>query len=105
MILFQRRYLKRLKKIRSEFVLAVKGKVRIRQSINKEIPTGEVEVLASELKILDTAQTPAIYIKDDDNVSESMRLKYRYLDLRKPFMQENLKLRAKAAKVVRDFFL
>ncbi len=95
---------KKAEKIRSEFVLAVKGKVRIRQSINKEIPTGEVEVLASELKILDTAQTPAIYIKDDDNVSESMRLKYRYLDLRKPFMQENLKLRAKAAKVVRDFF-
>ena len=95
---------KKAEKIRSEFVLAVKGKVRIRQSINKEIPTGKVEVLASELKILDTAQTPAIYIKDDDNVSESMRLKYRYLDLRKPFMQENLKLRAKAAKVVRDFF-
>ena len=90
-------------KIRSEYVLAVKGKVRIRQSINKEIPTGEVEVLATELIILDEAETPPIYIKDDDNVSESMRLKYRYLDLRKPYMQENLKLRAKTSKVVRDF--
>lgn len=90
--------------LRSEYVMAVRGKVRIRSSINKEIPTGEVEVLAEELKILDEAETPPIYIKDDDNVSETMRLKYRYLDLRKPHMQENLKTRAKAAKVVRDFF-
>lgn len=90
--------------LRSEYVIAVKGKVRLRSSINKEIPTGEIEVLAEELKILDEAETPPIYIKDNDNVSETMRLKYRYLDLRKPHMQENLKLRAKAAKVVRDFF-
>lgn len=90
-------------KVRAEYVLAVRGKVRIRQSINKDIPTGEVEVLAEELKILDEAETPPIYIKDDDNVSESMRLKYRYLDLRKPSMQERLKIRAKTAKVVRDF--
>ncbi|MBU5439610.1 aspartate--tRNA ligase [Tissierella sp. MSJ-40] len=90
-------------KIRSEYVLAVRGKVRIRQSINKEIPTGEVEILAEELKILDEAETTPIYIKDEDNVSESMRLKYRYLDLRKPSMQENLKLRHKTAKVIRDF--
>ncbi|MCK9444614.1 MAG: aspartate--tRNA ligase [Tissierellaceae bacterium] len=90
-------------KIRSEYVVAVKGNVRIRQSINKEIQTGEVEVLASELKILDESETPPIYIRDDDNVSETMRLKYRYLDLRKPSMQGKLKLRAKTAKVVRDF--
>ena len=90
--------------IRSEYVLAVKGLVRTRSSINKDIPTGEIEVLAQELKILDEANTPPIYIKDDDKVSESMRLKYRYLDLRKPSMQTNLKLRAKAAKVIRDFF-
>ena len=94
---------KKAERIRSEFVLAIKGVVRIRQSINKEIPTGEVEVLVKELIILDEAETPPIYIKDDDNVSETMRLKYRYLDLRKPFMQEKLKLRAKTAKVVRDF--
>ncbi len=90
-------------KIRSEYVLAVRGKVRIRQSINKEILTGEVEILAEELKILDEAETTPIYIKDEDNVSESMRLKYRYLDLRKPSMQANLKLRHKTAKVIRDF--
>src|SRR5690554_3620755 len=91
-------------KVRSEYVLAIRGKVRARQSVNKDIPTGKVEVLAEELKILDESETPPIYIKDDDNVSESMRLKYRYLDLRKPKMQSNLKLRAKTAKVVRDFF-
>lgn len=90
-------------KIRSEFVLAVKGKVRIRQSINNEIPTGEVEVLVEEFKILDESETPPIYIKDNDNVSETMRLKYRYLDLRKPSMQEKLKLRAKTARLMRNF--
>lgn len=90
-------------KIRSEFVLAVKGKVRIRQSINNEIPTREVEVLVEEFKILDESETPPIYIKDNDNVSETMRLKYRYLDLRKPSMQEKLKLRAKTARLMRNF--
>ena len=93
---------KKAEKIRSEYVLAVKGLVRVRQSVNKEIPTGEIEIIANELRILDEADTPPIYIKDDDNVSESMRLKYRYLDLRKPSMQANLKLRARAAKVVRE---
>ena len=90
-------------KIRSEYVLAVKGVVRKRESINKDIPTGDIEILVDELKVLDTAETPPIYIKDEDNVSETMRLKYRYLDLRKPKMQENLKMRHKAAKVIREF--
>lgn len=94
---------KKAEKIRSEFVLAVRGKVRKRQSINKEIPTGEVEVMVDDFKILDKAETPPIYIKDNDNVSETMRLKYRYLDLRKPSMQEKLKLRAKTAKIIRSF--
>lgn len=91
-------------KIRSEYVIAVRGRVRKRQSVNSDMPTGEIEILASELKILDESETPPIYIKDEDNVAESMRLKYRYLDLRKPSMQNNLKARAKLAKVTRDFF-
>ncbi|HHV38214.1 MAG TPA: aspartate--tRNA ligase [Tepidimicrobium sp.] len=90
-------------KIRSEYVLAVKGRVRRRQSVNKDIPTGQVEVLVEELRILNKSETPPIYIKDDDNVSENMRLKYRYLDLRKPSMQDKLKIRHRAARVVRDF--
>lgn len=100
----EKEVLESVKKIKSEYVLAVKGMVRSRQSINEEIATGEIEILASEFTILDEAETPPIYIKDDDNVSENMRLKYRYLDLRKPSMQENLKVRSKASKVIRDFF-
>lgn len=96
---------KKAEKIRTEYVLAVKGGVvRQRESINPDIPTGDIEVLVKELKVLDTAATPPIYIKDEDNVSETMRLKYRYLDLRKPKMQDNLKMRHKTAKIVRDFF-
>lgn len=90
-------------KLRSEFVIAVKGRVRQRSSINEEIPTGKIEVLASELKILDTAEVPPIYVKDGDNVSETMRLKYRTLDLRKPEIQRNLLLRAKTYKAFRDY--
>ncbi|AFS78736.1 aspartyl-tRNA synthetase AspS [Gottschalkia acidurici 9a] len=90
-------------KIRGEYVLAIRGKVYKRQSINKEIPTGEVEVFVEELKILDKAETPPIYIKDNDEVAENMRLKYRYLDLRKPSMQNKLKTRHKATRIIREF--
>ncbi|MTI70967.1 MAG: aspartate--tRNA ligase [Firmicutes bacterium] len=90
-------------KIKGEFVIAIKGKVYERQSKNDDLATGDIEVFAEELKILDKAETPPIYIKDDDDVSETMRLKYRYLDLRKPFMQNNLKTRHKTLKVVRNF--
>ena len=89
--------------LRSEFVIAIKGKVFERQSKNSELATGDIEVYAEELKILDTAETPPIYIKDNDDVSEQMRLKYRYLDLRKPFMQNNLLMRSKTSKVIREF--
>lgn len=89
--------------LRSEFVIAVKGNVYERQSKNLDLPTGEIEVYIKELKILDTAETPPIYIKDNDDVSEQMRLKYRFLDLRKPQMQKNLLLRSKTSKVIRDF--
>ncbi len=89
--------------LRSEFVIAVRGHIHERQSKNLEMVTGEIEVYIEELKILDTAETPPIYIKDNDDVSEQMRLKYRFLDLRKPQMQKNLLLRSKTSKVIRDF--
>ena len=92
------------KKLRSEFVIGVKGKVRKRSSVNENIPTGYIEVLADELKILNTSDVPPIYVKDDDNVSENMRLKNRSLDLRKPSMINNLMVRSKFYKVTRDFF-
>ncbi|MGO3751303.1 MAG: aspartate--tRNA ligase [Peptoniphilaceae bacterium] len=91
-------------KLRSEFVIAVVGKVRQRSSINNNIPTGKIEVLAKELRILNKSKVPPIYIKDDDNVAENMRLKYRALDLRKPKMLSNLITRSKFYKVTRDFF-
>jgi len=89
--------------LRSEFVIAVKGEVRERQSKNFDMVTGEIEVYIKELKILDGSETPPIYIKDNDDVSEQMRLKYRFLDLRKPSMQKNLLMRSKTSKVIRDF--
>ncbi|WP_026475765.1 aspartate--tRNA ligase [Alkaliphilus transvaalensis] len=87
----------------SEYVIAVEGKVFTRQSINPNMPTGEVEIFAETLQILNKAETPPIYIKDDDDVSENLRLKYRYLDLRKPSMQKNLMIRHETAKIVRNF--
>lgn len=89
--------------IGSEYVVAIRGKVHKRQSVNPNLPTGEIEVFAEELQILNTAETPPIYIKDDDDVSENLRLKYRYLDLRKPSMQQNLIFRSKIANIVRNF--
>ncbi len=91
--------------IRNEFVLAVTGEVvkRDQDTINPEIKTGHIEIRAKELRILSKAQTPPIYIEENSNVSEAIRLKYRYLDLRRPDMQRNLMLRHRVAKTVRDF--
>lgn len=96
-------YFDKAKTVRSEFVVAAKGLVRKRESINPNIPNGDIEILCSEFRILDTAQTPPIYIKSDDNVSEEMRLKYRFLDLRKNSIQENLIKRAKLISLMREF--
>ncbi|WP_027308028.1 aspartate--tRNA ligase [Caloramator sp. ALD01] len=90
--------------IRSEYVLAVTGEVVLRESPNLNMPTGKVEIKAEALKILSESETPPIYIKENLDASEAIRLKYRYLDLRRPDLQRNLMLRHKAAKVVRDFF-
>lgn len=89
---------------RSEFVLMAKGIVRTRESINHDITNGDVEVYVSELKILSRAATPPFEITDKTNVKEELRLKYRYLDLRRKTLQQNLMLRHKIAKVARDYF-
>lgn len=91
------------KSVRQEYVLAAVGQVVERSSKNPQLPTGQVEVLVSELRILDKAKTPPIYIKDDDDVKEEMRLKYRYLDLRKFRMQEMLTKRAEITRSFREF--
>ena len=87
----------------SEYVVAVKGIIKERQAKNPNIATGDIEVIVNELRILNESETPPIYIKDDDDVSEGLRLKYRYLDLRKPQMQHNMKMRHKVCQIVRNF--
>ena len=91
-------------RLRSEYVIGVTGIVRERESKNKDLPTGEVELFCEGLTIYSEAQTPPIYIKDDDDVGENLRLKYRFLDLRKPRMQQNLAFRHKVTKCARNFF-
>ncbi|MBQ7642780.1 MAG: Asp-tRNA(Asn)/Glu-tRNA(Gln) amidotransferase GatCAB subunit C, partial [Clostridia bacterium] len=90
--------------IRSEYVLAVKGKVRERESKTDKIATGDIEILATELKILSEADTTPFEITDDTNVNETLRLKYRYLDLRRPSLQRNLFMRNAITKAARKFF-
>ncbi|MCL4439512.1 MAG: aspartate--tRNA ligase [Firmicutes bacterium] len=92
-------------KIRSEYVLAAVGEVRRRsdETINPKLKTGEIEVYVNELRVLNKAKTPPFYIEEDIDVDENIRLKYRYLDLRRPDMQRNLILRHKVTMAARDF--
>lgn len=94
------------KTIRSEFVLAVVGTVAARapEAVNKKMATGEIEITAKELRILSVSETPPIYIEENSDVNEITRLKYRYLDLRRPDMQRNMMLRHRVAKVARDYY-
>ena len=92
------------KSLRSEYCIGVKGVVKERSSKNANLPTGDIEVFADELVIYSKSETPPIYIKDDDNVDDNLRLKYRYLDLRKNKMQRNLTFRHRITKVCRDYF-
>lgn len=90
--------------LRGEYVVGIKGTVRERSSKNANLATGDIEVLADDIVIYSKADTPPIYIKDDDNVDDNLRLKYRYLDLRKVKMQRNLTFRHKVVKLARDYF-
>ncbi len=94
------------KKLRNEFVISIEGKVRIRpkDAINKELKTGEVDVLVDRLLILNEAETPPFLIKDDTDAFEDLRLKYRYLDLRRPALQKILLLRHRMYQITRKYF-
>lgn len=94
----------RADRLRSEYVVGIKGVVAERESKNPDLKTGDIEVFADDLIIYSEADTPPIYIKDDDNVDDNLRLKYRYLDLRKKKMQDNLTFRHKLVKLTRDYF-
>ena len=90
--------------VRSEFVLMAKGTVRQRESINREIKTGNIEVFVTDLRILSKAQTPPFEITDKTNVKDELRLKYRYLDLRRSELQRNIIMRHEIARVTREYF-
>ncbi|WP_113675524.1 aspartate--tRNA ligase [Vallitalea guaymasensis] len=92
-------------KLRSEFVIAVEGIIESRsdETINPNLKTGEIEVRAHSLRILSEAETPPFQIEENSNVKEDLRLKYRYLDLRRPDLQRNLIMRHKVAMITREF--
>ncbi len=90
--------------VRAEFVLCAKGVVRERATINKNIPTGEIEIVVDELKILNKAQTPPFEIVDGGDVKAELRMKHRYLDLRRPEMQRNIIARSKIVNLTRNYF-
>jgi aspartyl-tRNA synthetase len=90
--------------IRAEFVLAARGRIRERSSKNPELPTGDVELEVTELRVLAEAETPPFEIVEDTDVNDALRLKYRYLDLRRPEMQRAIITRHRVAKVARDYF-
>lgn len=90
--------------VRSEYVLMAQGVVRERASKNKDIPTGDVEIEVKDLRVLGVSETPPFEITENSQTSEVTRLKYRYLDLRRPDLQKNILLRHKIAKITRDYF-
>jgi len=94
------------KRLRPEYVVAIIGRVdaRAKDAINPKLKTGEIEVAAREIRLLNDARTPPFPINEDTPVSEEMRLRYRYLDLRRPRLQQNMMLRHKAAFAVRKYF-
>lgn len=91
--------------VRNEWVLKIKGVVSNRPegTINPDMPTGDVEIFANDIEIMSRSKTPPFYINEESDVDESIRLRYRYMDLRRPFMQEILVLRHKVVKFIRDF--
>jgi aspartyl-tRNA synthetase len=92
--------------LRNEFVVRVRGRARLRPegTVNPKLATGSIEVPVAQLEVLNKAETPPFVVSSDDDVDESVRLKYRYLDLRRPRMQRNLTLRHRIIKVMRDYF-
>src|SRR5699024_7951398 len=91
--------------VRSEYVIEVKGEVveRDATTVNPKIDTGDIEVMVSEMTILNEASTPPFSLTDEIDVSEDVRLKYRYIDLRREVMQETFKLRHQATQSIRSF--
>ena len=90
--------------LKTEYVLIAKGTLRERTAKTDKIPTGDVELFVTELRVLSEAETTPFEIRDEVNVKDDLRLKYRYLDLRRPKMHNPLVMRSKVAKLVRDYY-
>lgn len=101
-VVFDETMAEAVKDVRSEYILQVTGEVQARKDANPKIPTGEIEVLAKEVNIVNTAETSPITITDDSDTSEDVRLKYRYLDLRRKPLQDNLILRHRIQMITRQ---
>ncbi len=101
---FSEEAFKKAQTVRNEYVLAAKGEVVKRSAINDKIKTGHIEIQVTELRILNKSETPPFAIEEDSNVKDETRLKYRYLDLRRPDVQKNLIIRHKIAQVAREFY-
>ena len=91
-------------KLRQEYVLTAKGLVRERSNKNPKMPTGDVEIEVTELELLASAETPPFEVQDNLNVNDELRLRYRYLDMRRPRLQKNLYMRSRAAMLARNYF-
>ena len=92
------------KSVKPEYVLMVRGTVIRREAVNKEIDTGEIEISVTELRILSAAQTPPFHLTEGSKVNDEIALKYRYLDLRRKHLQQNMKMRHEIARVTREYF-
>ena len=95
---------KKAQTVRNEYVLAAVGNVVKRSSVNNKIPTGQIEIQVEELRILNKSETPPFAIEENSNVKDETRLKFRYLDLRRPDVQKNLLVRHKIAQIARNFY-
>lgn len=93
-----------MEEVGNEYVLQVKGTVVERESKNSNLPTGDIEIDVDELRILSKAKQPPMIIADKTDALEDLRMKYRYLDLRRPVMQENMFLRSKVVNAIRSFY-
>ena len=102
---YEKESFEKAEQVRTEYVLVVRGIVRMRDAdtVNDKMKTGTIEVRCEELRILNSSKTPPFYIEDNIDVDEKIRLKYRYLDLRRPEMQNNLIMRHKVKHAMRTF--
>lgn len=92
-----------IKEVRNEYILSVQGVIQLRKDCNPALPTGEIELIAQAITIIATAQTPPMIIADDTDALEDTRMQYRYLDLRRPIMQQRLMMRAKIVRAMRNY--